>query len=405
MWQRRKKVKAIMFSKDNQKYFLSPKYNWRFDRITGQFIRWGETEADDPDYSPIGPEIADIEISAGKCSGCGTDEKDSPCRWCYKNNGGEEIRYMTLETFKKIFTLINCNGNITQFAAGITDIDANPEIWDIFKYCRENDVVPNITINGNKMTTEIYDNLAKYCGAVAVSHYNDDRCFNAVRELTSRGLTQINIHKMLSLESYDSCLELIDKAKSDERLKNLNAIVFLALKPKGRGANLTPLKDVEKYKILVEKAIESNIGIGFDSCSAPLFLSAMKGHPNYESFEQLAESCESNLFSIYIDVDGNYWPCSFCEGVEKTLNGVSIKPINVLEVNDFMKEVWLAPQTVEWRKNLLETSHLSHSLCAGCRQCPVYDITPLPVEDDVLGYDPWLEEPMEFVRAMREKNE
>ena len=77
---------------------------------------------------------------------------------------------------------------INQFAAGVTDVDSNVDLWDIFAHCRENDVVPNITINGNKMTPEVYDNLVKYCGAVAVSHYNDDTCFNAVHGLTSRGL-------------------------------------------------------------------------------------------------------------------------------------------------------------------------------------------------------------------------
>ena len=386
-------MKAIMFSKDNQKYFFSHKYNWRFNKITGQFIRWGETEADDPDYSPIGPEILDLEASTSCSEGCS---------FCYKANVANG-KNMSLETFKNILNKVNCNKQLTQVAFGIGSIDANEDLFKMMDYCRECDVVPNITINGSRMTSDLFDRLANTCGAVAVSHYNDDRCFNAVQELTSRGLNQTNIHKMICLENYDSCLELIGKAKSDERLKNLNAIVFLALKPKGRGINMTPLKDVEKYKILMEKAMEFGIGIGFDSCSASLVLSAVKNHSDYESFYQSVEPCESGIFSSYVDVDGNYWPCSFCEGVEKTLNCVSIKPINVLEVNDFMKEVWLAPQTVEWRKNLLETSHLSHSLCAGCRQCPVYDIISLPVEDDELGYDPWLEEPIEFARTMREE--
>jgi hypothetical protein len=90
---------------------------------------------------------------------------------------------MKISSIKKTRILM-----INQFAAGVTDVDSNVDLWDIFAHCRENDVVPNITINGNKMTPEVYDNLVKYCGAVAVSHYNDDTCFNAVHGLTSRGL-------------------------------------------------------------------------------------------------------------------------------------------------------------------------------------------------------------------------
>lgn len=368
-------MKGIMISKEDWKHFRSEKYNWSFNRKDGTFLRWGKTKEDDPSYSPIGPEIADIELSSGKCSGSGTDDKDSPCRWCYKSNGGNEVKYMSLETFKKIFSVINQNGQITQFAAGITDIDACKSMWDIFAYCRENDVVPNITINGNRMTSEYYDNLAKYCGAVAVSHYNDETCFNAVKELTSRGMTQINIHRMICLQNYQDCLDLIDKAKSDPRLEKLNAIVFLALKPKGRGIHFTPMQDINKYRTLVQKAFDNGVGIGADSCSAEMMLMACKGMKNFERIEQNIESCESGCMSIYCDVDGNYWPCSFCENVSKTLIGsVEIKPINLLEVNDFLKEVWFAPQTKEWRKNLIETSRNN------CRRCPVYDINNLKEE-------------------------
>lgn len=362
-------MKAIMFSKDDWKHLRSENYNWSFNKKDGTFLRWGKTQEDDPTFSHLGPEIADIEILSGACSGSGAGGKDSPCRFCYKSNGGNEVKYMSLENFKKIFSLLTQNKNLGQIAFGITDVDKHPQMWDIFQHCRDNEVAPNLTINGNKLTPEILDNLAKYCGAIAVSHYDDDKCFGAVQELTSRGMNQINIHKMLSLESYQSCLDLIDKAKNDPRLKNLNAIVFLALKPKGRGKNFTPLLSVQKYKTLIQKAMDNGIGIGFDSCSAPMFLKSMEQHEKYDQFQQLAEPCESQLFSIYLDVDGNVWPCSFCEDVSKTLvGGVEIKPINALEAEDFLKDIWYAPQTVAWRKNLI------NSACNGCRQCPVYDI-------------------------------
>ena len=58
-----------------------------------------------------------------------------------------------------------------QIAFGIGSIDANPDMFPIFDYCRANGVVPNVTINGYNLTDEIATRLANTCGAVAVSFY------------------------------------------------------------------------------------------------------------------------------------------------------------------------------------------------------------------------------------------
>lgn len=60
--------------------FRSSDYNYNFDIASGFFQRWGKTEAEDPTWSPFGPEIMDIEISDGEscpmtcafCSPAGT---------------------------------------------------------------------------------------------------------------------------------------------------------------------------------------------------------------------------------------------------------------------------------------------------------------------------------------------
>ena len=60
--------------KDGCKELYSKDYNYVFRRSDGHFWRWGETEFDDPQFSPYGPEILDLEISTGKCSG--------KCKFC-----------------------------------------------------------------------------------------------------------------------------------------------------------------------------------------------------------------------------------------------------------------------------------------------------------------------------------
>jgi sulfatase maturation enzyme AslB (radical SAM superfamily) len=87
-------------------------YNYKFDKITGEFRRWGKTIDDDPEYSPAGPEILDIEISSGKCSG--------NCKFCYKGNSvNQDAVNMTFETFKKIIDKLP--KTLTQVAFGICD--------------------------------------------------------------------------------------------------------------------------------------------------------------------------------------------------------------------------------------------------------------------------------------------
>ncbi len=45
------------------KTLRSKTYNFNFNKVSGYFERWGRTLEDDPDYSPYGPEILDLEIS------------------------------------------------------------------------------------------------------------------------------------------------------------------------------------------------------------------------------------------------------------------------------------------------------------------------------------------------------
>ncbi len=328
------------------KVYKSKDYNYKFNTKNGLFARWGETLEDNPEYSPIGPEILDIEIST-ICS--------RACKWCYKSNTAIG-KYMSFNIFKKIFDKFP--QTLTQIAFGIGDVDSNPDLFNIMEYCRENNVIPNITINGEQMTDHYYDKLVELCGAVAVSHYNDKICFNAVRELGKRGLKQINIHKLLSKQTYKECFELIDKS---ENLKELNAIVFLWLKPIGERNTFAQLDSLEDYKKLVDYAMNKNRRIGFDSCSCPSFLKAIKDRKDYTMLEMLSEPCESSLFSFYINVEGKAFPCSFAEN--------QVRGIDLLEIEDFMEEVWYEDSVKSFRENLLKNLDTNK-----CRMCPLYNL-------------------------------
>ncbi len=284
---------------------------------------------------------------------------------CYKSNTNQGNN-MSLETYKEV--LDKFPDNLTQVAFGIGDIDTNPDLWKIMEYTRSKGIIPNITINGSRMTDEYYGRLASVCGAVAVSNYGKKLCYTAVQKLNERKvegstLKQVNIHQLLSEETLDTCWELLHDMKTDERLKDLNAVVFLMMKPKGDRNFFHMMKDAEKYKELVNYALDNRLKIGFDSCTAPSFLRAVKERTNYKQLEQNAEACESTLFSYYVDVEGKGWPCSFSEGEP------GIKSIDLLEVKDFMKEVWNNKQTVNFRNKLIDSKEKF-----GCRQCPLFNL-------------------------------
>jgi len=341
-------------------------YHLRFNPSNGHMARWGRTFEDDPEMCPIGPEIADIEIST-ICHGVGpTMESRKPCACCYKSNSGCGEN-MTLVQFSKVLSKMPLS--LTQIAFGIGDIDSNPDLWNIMDLCKSKGIVPNITVNGMGIDSDIARLLALKCGAVAVSHYGDDLCFNAIQKLSNAGLQQINIHAIVSAQTLTNCHHLIDKAASDSRLKNLKAIVFLLLKPKGNRNSLTPVSDLNEFSKLFEHAKDKNISIGMDSCSAPI---ALKTLPS--STIPSIEGCESGLFSIYINTKGEVFPCSFTEGTPGWTEG-----INLLDdsVSDFEKDVWYAPRIVEWRNGLLNSSKgcTGCSLKKHCRSCQVFDIT------------------------------
>ena len=54
---------GVLVEDDATKSFLHPRYNFRFRKEDGLFLRWGATKEDDGDESIGLPEICDMEIS------------------------------------------------------------------------------------------------------------------------------------------------------------------------------------------------------------------------------------------------------------------------------------------------------------------------------------------------------
>ena len=356
----------------NIKIIRAPGYTHYFDRETGFSARWGDTKEENPTMCPLGPEILDIEISAGKCSAkCGNV--------CYKSNSpNAKNEWMPFDTFKTIIDKVAKSKSLCQCALGITDVSSNPSLFRIMEYCRSIDVIPNITVNGFNISDDEITKLANVCGAVAVSHYNDQDCFGTVERLTKAAkvkgatLRQINIHQILCAEKYEQCREVIRAMKIDERLKDCNAVVLMTLKPKGWAKNtMTPLNNLDKFQVLFKEAIDLGVPIGFDSCGAPSCFKAIE-RLGMENIAQSIEACEIVKFSSYINVFGDFFPCSFSEGEGDWKEGLS-----VLEASDFTKDIWYNPKVVMLRNKMdTKTIGCQCSFKQECRPCFLFDIMP-----------------------------
>lgn len=336
----------------------SDDFNYIMDMDNGRFAMWGKDVNDNPEKAPF-PTILDIEITS-MCRG----PAGKLCSFCYKSNTPRSGSNMTLAEFKNIIDKMPW---LTQCALGAdAQGTINPDMFEMMAYARSKGVIPNLTIAD--VSEEVAEKLAKVAGAVAVSvypHAGKDVAYNSIKRLADAGMDQINIHYMISADRMEFTYEMINDTKTDPRLEKLNAIVFLSLKQKGRGKKHEMVSQ-EQYKTLVDYCLENDVPFGFDSCSSNTFLDSVKDHTNYDVFKNMAESCESTRMSSYINEKGMFFPCSFTENWDE---GGWSEGINVLEADDFIKDVWDHPRTVAFKNCLIENVD-SHGECV----CPAYEV-------------------------------
>lgn len=290
---------------------------------------------------------------------------------CYKSNSASG-NHMNLETFKKIFEVLDKQKTMTQIAFGVdaqASEELNPDIWKILEYTKEHGVTPNITVADIDEYTA--NKIVSLCGACAVSAYqtNKDCCYDSIKLILDEAKKQnkknfaCNIHLMISQETLPFVYEVINDYQNDERLKGMNAIVFLSLKQKGRGENFHKIS-AKEFKKIIDLCFEKNINFGMDSCSANKFLEAIKNKDNFDLLASYVENCEKLLYSLYINDEGQLFPCSFMEK-----EGNWEKGINMTNINDFVKEVWYSDKVKEDRDFSLKCIN-----CNGCNSCRYYDV-------------------------------
>lgn len=333
-------------------------YYQLFNKNTGFNIRMGKDANDDPSWCPLGPEIADIEVVTGSCPKVNSEN----CRWCYKNNTSAPGKVMTLDGFKKVIKSFPMN--LSQVALGITGVKSNPYLVDMLKWLREYGVIGNLTLTGADLDDDMAENLAKYCGACAVSCYDKakDLCYRTIDKLHAIAQQKfgkdmhVNMHIVIADFSIDHVMSVLEDVKNG-KVPGLKSIVMLHAKPVGRAKNMDCSLSKENLTKVIEFCLSNHISFGFDSCN---------GHNVQDILIEIGkgelctsiEPCESAKQSIYVNVEGKITPCSFVEHVYEN------ESIDLLTKDVKISEEWSQNKMLDKFRN-----------CTKCsKSCPIYSL-------------------------------
>lgn len=319
-----------------------------FDTTSGHYMRTGVLDEKGKDtgvdpFMTIFPELLDVGIMGHCAHGEGGLCLRSGVQ-CYQDGLHIYEDNMSLENFKKIVD--ECKGWTYQIAlGGRGDPNMHENFEEILKYCRDNDIVPNFTTSGLGLTADMADLCKEYCGAVAVSWYDQLHTFSAIDMLVTAGV-KTNIHYVLSKRSIR---QAIDHLTNNSFRPGINAVIFLLHKPVGLGSeNIMLSKDnpdlIEFFKLIDENKFPFKIG--FDSCTVPGIINMCK------SIDPTSiDTCEGGRWSAYISADMKMLPCSFDNQDMRWAYDIS---------EDTIQNAWNSPQFEDFR------NHFRHS-CPDCK--------------------------------------
>jgi radical SAM protein with 4Fe4S-binding SPASM domain len=327
----------------------APGYNFAGDLESGVTFRWGATPALDPAFAPW-PELADISIS-NRCS--------KGCDFCYRDSvpaGG----LMSLEEYDFVLYQLQSPrwGSVFQVALGGGEPLEHPHLLEFLRLTRTRGVIPNFTTNGELLDRSLVTALAGLAGAVAISiprlEALDPR---KVALLAGAGL-RANLHYVLERRNLEEATAIVE-GRFDGLLADVNAVIFLTYKPRGRGTADRCLREgpeLDRFLVAID-ARRSGVRIGFDACFVPLLLRSTRIDPS------LVDACECGFFSVYVDEQLQVKPCSFACGDAQTF---SLRELPFSEIWERL----LAPFREAQAADLCGRSCANRGHCRG--RCPYF---------------------------------
>lgn len=293
-----------------------------------------------------GPLLLDVSI---------TNRCYRQCEFCYRrsNDSGKDI---SLEDYRVVLSEAKKCG-VQQIAIGGGEPTVHPEFIEILRETFESGIVPNYSTNADALNDEIINATKKYCGAIAISVYDDIEKYESIVEKIVSFDIKVNFHFILrkdKLKYYANMLK-----NPPKWFEKINAIIFLNYKPVHGDENqclkYTSEDSLRKFFKVVQNF--KLCGIGFDTCSISFVCSYM------EIDDSLYDYCESSRKSAYINEKLEVYPCSFY-----TKNGASLRENSLIEI-------WNSHESFINHRLLLMNKICDCSKSESCHGgCPIYKI-------------------------------
>ncbi len=274
-------------------------YNFYGNTETGHTLRWGDSLRDNPVCAPW-PELADISIS-NHCS--------KECDFCYRDSS-KNNSFMTVKQYDHVLSSLISEkwGPVFQVALGGGEPLEHPDFQDIIMKTCEKGIVANFTTNGMYVDKKIAAFLKGKIGAVAVSAKSVEGLDTDKIGILSGAGIKTNVHYILDKESIKEAVDILN-GKYNKVFRNVNGLIFLTYKPKGRAPADKCLDiddDLEEFLGLIDNN-KCSAHIGFDACFVPALMRYTDVNVDF------VDSCECGFFSVYIDECMNVRPCSFSD--------------------------------------------------------------------------------------------
>jgi MoaA/NifB/PqqE/SkfB family radical SAM enzyme len=328
-----------------------------WDPKTGLFIRGDLPDGTRPEWSPKGPDLADIHI---------TDYCPMFCSYCYRESDPNKSTHMSVLDFRNI--LISMLGTVNQIAIGGGSPQHHPQFIEFLETAHNLGVVPSYTSNGLDMTPEIVEATKKFCGAVAVSMHNFEKALKCVKDLIALGVPTA-IHVILSADKIDSWTDMVRMGHNKTGVLGgelpLYSCIFLMHKPIGR-ANWEqhPTKEQKINFMQTLRAYKGPVPLGIDSCASSSLISST-------SLSELPVdslgACDSGCFSVFVDEHLLVSPCSFNKK-------------DIFSLEDFtFQEIW-KDKFQPYRDRVMSTCPTceSRTVCRSCQVIPEINVCDKP---------------------------
>lgn len=297
-------------------------------------------------YRKEGPLLLDVSI---------TNRCERQCNFCYRKSQSHGYD-MPIEDYSFLLSQAKQCG-VQQIAIGGGEPTLHPNFIDILEQTVESGLIPNYSTNADYLTDEVLIATKKYCGAMAVSIYDNIENYQATIERISNFGIVVNLHMILRsdlISRYTAFLR-----NPPDWLNKVNAIIFLNYKPADGKIELclnkTPNDILTEFFDSV--ANFEMRGVGFDTCSVS-FVS------NYlEVDSSLYDYCEAARKSAYINERLIVYPCSFY-----TAQGTNLK-------EKTLRDIWSSSPSFEsHRANAVSTCNRCKHFIKCHYGCIIYDI-------------------------------